>query len=495
MDPPRGVATSTTRLPRAGGDGPATGTARASLGMAPPRRRGWTPSATCASAPLGSPAQAGMDRAAGSPCRADAWARGEAPPRRRGWTPHPGPQRAARGGSPAQAGMAPPRRRGWTPRGRGWIARGWTESWELATARGWCSRRGGLPRAGGDGPPLLGTVPQRAGDALPAPPRRRGWTPPRSRTSARAWTWLPRAGGDGPDNAALRGGHAIARVAPPRRRRRVCLLIVGSPAQAGMDPSTDEGWSAPPRRRGWTQQHCREAGMDPRYRLAPPRAGMDRRLPRAGGDGPAQAWTAQRRDGRDGPPPALARLPRAGGDGPWSSRRPLPRAGGDGPLPRARVNSLGSPAQAGMDPSQLVTGARSRTVVAPPRRRGWTRDAFAVVGPSTRRRGWTAKPRRSRPGYDGSPAQAGMDPARALATDRSIQAPPRRRGWTLRVHFRVQRDGGSPAQAGMDPMPPRVRAARQMAPPRRRGWTRPPRAWPLPRGSPAQAGMDPAMPR
>ncbi len=271
------------RLPRAGGDGPGGEAGLRGLRGAPPRRRGWTP-ALGDLKPLGdgSPAQAGMDpRAAGpSPPRGRLPRAGGdgpavcpavgasrmAPPRRRGWTPTarpvPGPAR----GSPAQAGMdphprpvrgqrhglpraggdgplahvrdlldagAPPRRRGWT---RGREERGGGRWGSPAQAgmdpRPACSARAGpgLPRAGGDGPWAVEGLLFRHW----APPRRRGWTRSRHHgdvadggspaqagmdrsgavTSTRA-PRLPRAGGDGP---TVRTWEELAAGAPPRRR-------------------------------------------------------------------------------------------------------------------------------------------------------------------------------------------------------------------------------------------------------------------------------------
>ncbi len=233
---------------------------------------------------------------------------------------------------------------------------------------------------------------------------------------------LPRAGGDG----------------PPARRRSL-------------------GWQeAPPRRRGWTLRSvlvgCGEcgspaqAGMDPRH-ASKPRTGTG--LPRAGGDGPL----APRRRGYD-----LTAPPR---------RRGWTRLGG------LRPGLLrGSPAQAGMDllremeaqlPGRLPraggdgpsTGGRgSAGVLAPPRRRGWTRQ----------------HPYHNYP-YHGSPAQAGMDPQGPVELARDLRlpraggdgprhatlrarrqmAPPRRRGWTHRSRSQTDQSTGSPAQAGMDP--------------------------------------------
>ncbi len=396
-----------------------------------------------------------------------------APPRRRGWTLNRDVGERAVDGSPAQAGMDPPTMR--------------------SSSR--CSR---LPRAGGDGPP----APTPSGPSPAAPPRRRGWTPgrcladdqrrgspaqagmdPSTSASPARRGWLPRAGGDGP---AWADRHAAEAVAPPRRR--------------GWTPA---GGGGPRRSRGSPAQ----AGMDPPTTSPSLRA---MRLPRAGGDGPAlptadrhvwrapprrRGWTraeSAKRDAATGSP-AQAGMDPCGATCPGEPCR-LPRAGGDGPRDPRRAH---------------------HHVPAPPRRRGWTLLA----------------PLRGQP-EDGSPAQAGMDRARASSSaaarrlpraggdgpidpDGSVyvdSAPPRRRGWTPQFVEDALPHRGSPAQAGMDPVRCACRAARRRlpraggdgpsernrssasrsAPPRRRGWTQRRRhrvGEDL--GSPAQAGMDP----
>ncbi len=249
MDPGRSsVLISLRRLPRAGGDGPCICVAAFHVSRAPPRRRGWTPaSSSSGRAARGSPAQAGMDphrpplthpcqrlpRAGGDgPTAGEPRVEGPtAPPRRRGWTLHPVSPAGRGEGSPAQAGMDPTH-----PCERVGVSR--------------------LPRAGGDGP----HGEEGAHHHCEAPPRRRGWTPPRA--SAR-WAAsgspaqagmdpreefrdargarLPRAGGDGP---ALGDRIEWILEAPPRRRgwthpqHRRRSRPQGSPAQAGMDPCT-----------------------------------------------------------------------------------------------------------------------------------------------------------------------------------------------------------------------------------------------------------------
>ena len=182
-----------------------------------------------------------------------------------------------------------------------------------------------------------------------------------------------------------------------------------------------------------------------------------------------------------------------------SRQRPtagLPRARGDGPGPR---------------------DAACWRASAPPRSRGWT--STHVVGFR---------------GFVGSPALAGMDPARASGaeagqrlprargdgpvsltpTRASSTAPPRSRGWTRHLLHGHRRLSGSPALAGMDPSHcggghaadwlPRARGdgptaffgtgMDKWAPPRSRGWTR--GRGGARRGlggSPALAGMDPML--
>ena len=147
-------------------------------------------------------------------------------------------------------------------------------------------------------------------------------------------------------------------------------------------------------------------------------------------------------------------------------------------------------------------------------------------------RGWTPRHRRSATWGRGSPARAGMDPARsngALAPARLPRsrgdgphgaqasafkglAPPLARGWTIAAVGWFSPSMGSPARAGMDPfrgvslrqtiwlprsrgdgprngVPEEIPAG---APPLARGWT--PRlagTAAMALGSPARAGMDP----
>ena len=335
---------------------------------------------------------------------------------------------------------------------------------------------------------------------------------------------LPRADGDGPSRTARSRSFSSA---PPCRRgwtRQVPGRVsppAGSPVQTGMDrylcplssssmrlPRADGDGpimtgldrpvdGAPPCRRGWTPSARRAV---PRLRGSPVQTGMDpprihaansaRGLPRADGDGPPpygprgesleappcrRGWTAGWRARRRAPPgsPVQTGMDPSGRRPPRRSRR-LPRADGDGPRP--------------IDPS-LPYG------VAPPCRRGWTRE-----------------PREHDPVHLGSPVQTGMDPHYGPAvvietglpradgdgpppltpSPTAALAPPCRRGWTVERPRRAARGRGSPVQTGMDRSgdhfsitprglpradgdgPPRALELLrgEAAPPCRRGWTR-----------------------
>jgi len=193
-----------------------------------------------------------------------------APPRTRGWTWEMVHVCLGAKGSPAHAGMDPDHKNTCN-----------TVSW--------------LPRARGDGPVIDSRFPY----IIAAPPRTRGWTLLRALrriqaagspahagmdlfldVSAARSPRLPRARGDGPDFAYFIGQRLLA---PPRTRGWTqatysdILQAEGSPAHAGMDPSTRppsrpvvglprargdgpgrlalviNGAKAPPRTRGWTR--------------------------------------------------------------------------------------------------------------------------------------------------------------------------------------------------------------------------------------------------
>ncbi len=223
--------------------------------------------------------------------------RRSAPPPTRGWTPVTGSVPTATAGSPAHAGMDP---RCFSPM-------------TLFT---------GLPRPRGDGPSRLVTSPS----ITAAPPPTRGWT---------------RADVDGA--ARLDGSPAHAGMDPSRCRR--CRSPRWLPRPRGDGPWTSR-WSparswAPPPTRGWTLQRDvpgravagspAHAGMDP---SSTPMAASCSWLPRPRGDGPREDGPiyAERR----APPPTRG----------WTARQ---RAG--------RAARHGSPAHAGMDRS----AGRSRT--------------------------------------------------------------------------------------------------------------------------------------
>ncbi len=300
------------------------------------------------------------------------------------------------------------------------------------------SRRG-LPRSRGDGPgssvaPLI---------IVAAPPLTRGWThvglavvadlvgspahagmDPRDRQRPNQAEWLPRSRGDGP-----RQGRARLRAsrAPPLTRGwtvrggMLALQAAGSPAHAGMD--------LPP-----TWRHGKRVG-----------------LPRSRGDGPHDRSSSACR----------AKAP------------PLTR----GWTRLARVQSAdvwGSPAHAGMDPDAAVVISAWFGL---PRSRG---DGPICLIPRRKRRrappltrGWTPPIRAIRRTVRGSPAHAGMDPARSRTSSGSTRLPRSR--------------GDGPAPTG--PLP-----CRGWAPPLTRGWTPTRRAKRLSKsGSPAHAGMDPCQ--
>ena len=177
-------------------------------------------------------------------------------------------------------------------------------------------------------------------------------------------------------------------------------------------------------------------------------------------------------------------------------------------LPRGR----GSPARAGMD-----LDSRAMLVVADrlPRASGDGPLSMALGcvdrGAPPRERGWTVMTKKINHDEIGSPARAGMDPARrsepkacarlprasgdgphTVATyGEAMEAPPRERGWTVTVALDTLRRYGSPARAGMDLERSRFMSATcwlprasgdgptssergfggASAPPRERGWT------------------------
>ncbi len=306
---------------------------------------------------------------------------------------------------------------------------------------------------------------------------------PHRRRRRRQGHRLPRSRGDGPlpRHDHVHGQKAPPLTRGWTHDLGVTLCIdAGSPAHAGMDPPTHgrssprpglprsrgdgpgtappvDGWSkAPPLTRGWTpfakvaptlsRGSPAHAGMDPTTNCADvDRAG----LPRSRGDGPLVAHMIA----RAGAAPPLTRG--------WTQSPPC------GPPPRH-----GSPAHAGMDPSKSKNSVprlwlpRSRgdgPLACPP--------APPLPGAPPLTRGWTPTTSRTTPPPPGSPAHAGMDPkavGRCLVRGRlprsrgdgphddddvsaSLPAPPLTRGWThVDGSCTCPRDG-SPAHAGMDP--------------------------------------------
>ena len=173
------------------------------------------------------------------------------------------------------------------------------------------------------------------------------------------------------------------------------------------------------------------------------------------------------------------RLPRTRGDGPQSpptirpQRAAPPHTRGWTLIGKFKADDgRGSPAHAGMDPTLALS---SSTVNRLPRTRGDgpvpPRGDVGVVGAPPHTRGWTRQFGDAGRNAAGSPAHAGMDPARAawcgliarLPRTRGdgprprtrprpvARAPPHTRGWTRDF---LGLDGiahGSPAHAGMDP--------------------------------------------
>ena len=172
-------------------------------------------------------------------------------------------------------------------------------------------------------------------------------------------------------------------------------------------------------------------------------------------------------------------LPRAGGGPPFgfafvapTSKAP-PRRRGSTHTDLAEVgHRRGSPAQAGVHPAKGSIGRGRpwlpRAGGGPPAHR---ERVVAVVGAPPRRRGSTHHERRHRPQQDGSPAQAGVH---------------------LRSSVERGRDGGLPRAGGGPPQHHHGSKAHALAPPRRRGSTRSRASRrPAPAGSPAQAGVHP----
>ncbi len=264
LDGPPGSAERRGSPARAGMDPSSGRVAGKDLGS--PARAGMDPwLGTAGELGRGSPARAGMD-----PCRRWATAALDwAPPLARGWTPAIAAMPACMRGSPARAGMDPrrhgtePGRYPAPPLARGWTLHAITEPAATAApplARGWtvsCEGRyhmvpGSPARAGMDPEMCDGSAGQTR-----APPLARGWTPALAFAREQI-TGLPRSRGDGPDYG--------------RRAARLRRL----PRSRGDGPhcasSADAVPAAPPLARGWTLP----GGARERHRHgSPARAGMD----------------------------------------------------------------------------------------------------------------------------------------------------------------------------------------------------------------------------
>ncbi len=237
-------------------------------------------------------------------------------------------------------------------------------------------RGSGLPRGRGDGPVDTSIH----GGTRTAPPRSRGWTVRTRR-----------------DSSTCSGSPAVAGMDP--------TVITTSPASSGLPRGRGDGpvWlteesvraEAPPRSRGWTSrrpQPCTRSGGSPAV------AGMD---PTTAGHPTPRSW-----------------LPRGRGDGPDDPRRSLlteeapPRSRGwTGRHPRGDPALLGSPAVAGMDRASGIAAEASSRL---PRGRGdgpmRTSRAVGSWRAPPRSRGWTHHTGRGHRQRRGSPAVAGMDP-------------------------------------------------------------------------------------
>ena len=226
MDPILGmVAAVGIGLPRTRGDGPAADVIWASVVLAFPHTRGWTPgrSDRLGTRP-GFPAHAGMDPRGSAGGISGA----EASPHTRGWTPRRVRRRGGARGFPAHAGMDRRRRR------------------RAGPARG-------LPRTRGDGPLRV----RGAAAAAAASPHTRGWTRLRRR---------PQAGRHGfPAHAGMDPAHA-----------RGSGSAGGLPRTRGDGPSPQDVLGqvgrASPHTRGWTVRFRRGRGAPDGF---PAHAGMD----------------------------------------------------------------------------------------------------------------------------------------------------------------------------------------------------------------------------
>ncbi len=252
-----------SRLPRTRGDRPSCIPPTPASRAAPPHTRGSTREAQDLAAEReGSPAHAGID-----PARS-------ARPSRPWWLPRTRGDRPAPRGLRVCGGLAPPHTRGSTARESPALSQrlgspahaGIDPRWSNSSVK--CSR---LPRTRGDRP----AASIAAADGALAPPHTRGSTVRQELWSCRVdgspahagidpWhgNWgsltlgLPRTRGDRPRHSC---GAAIPRRAPPHTRgstqfREVVRRVHrGSPAHAGIDPSSGRPFAVPyrlPRTRG-----------------------------------------------------------------------------------------------------------------------------------------------------------------------------------------------------------------------------------------------------
>ncbi len=338
--------------------------------MAPPHTRGSTLGAVERQwLPAGSPAHAGIDPS--SPPRASPRTRlprtrgdrpsappsspqrPRAPPHTRGSTHQPREGRRVALGSPAHAGIDP-------------------------TATPLAVRRSGLPRTRGDRPVVLAAT---AG-MIAAPPHTRGSTPRWSAADLHARGSPAHAGIDPPPPSTP--------CAPPWLPRTRGDRPAATTAAMGLT-------EAPPHTRGSTlSEHGGAAGR----RGSPAHAGIDPPASRAA--------------------PTTSGLPRTRGDRPvrrpfmvLSTPAPPHTRGSTRAHDRRQRLPHGSPAHAGIDPTQR---------------------------PATRRSGWLPRTRGDRPASTG---WAAIHPA----------APPHTRGSTRAHDRRRGLPHGSPAHAGIDPAP------------------------------------------
>ncbi len=238
---------------------------------------------------------------------------------------------------------------------------------------------------------------------------------------------LPRVGGDRP--CAARATTSPPK-APPRGRgstraqRGRAGGAAGSPAWAGIDPATGSSSGS----RCWLPRVGGDRPVDLfdsfKLKLAPPRGRGStqhrdqRRRPRGGS--PAWAGIDPR---TSAPPTSTRRLPRVGGDRPRAesttrATRPAPPRGRGSTLGERRRgrHHRGSPAWAGIDPARRPSTWAATRLPRVGGDRPWAaRDPRGEGGAPPRGRGSTHGTVRGRVDGGGSPAWAGIDPSLASA--------------------------------------------------------------------------------